>query len=72
MRGEQQSKNDAWDQLKRNVEAAGRDTIGKLTVQKRNDWLDDECQDPVSDKNSAGLNNLARFTLAGKVEYRSK
>lgn len=72
MGSEHQNVNDAWDQIRRNVESAAAETIGKRTGQKRNNWFDDECQEALNDKNAARLRNLARFTRAGEAEYRSK
>ena len=72
MGSEQQNVNDAWNQIRRNVESAAAETLGKRTGQKRNNWFDEECQEALNDKNAARLRNLARYTRAGNAEYRSK
>ena len=72
MGSEQQNVNDAWKQIRRNVESAAAETIGTRTGRKRNDWFDEECQEILNDKNAARLRNLARYTRAGESEYRSK
>lgn len=69
---EQQNVNDAWNQIRRNVESAATEIIGMRTGNKRNNWFDDECQQTLDDKNAARLRNLSRFTRAGEAEYRSK
>jgi Reverse transcriptase (RNA-dependent DNA polymerase) len=72
MVSEQQSVADAWNQLRRNVESAAAETVGKRTGNKRNGWFDEECQRALDDKNAARLKTLNRHTRAGQAEYRSK
>lgn len=72
MGSEQRNVNDAWNQIKHNVESAATETIGKRTGRKRNNWFDEECQEILEAKNTARLRNLARPTRAGIAEYRSK
>ena len=69
---EQQNVDDAWNQIRCNVESAAAETVGKRTGNKRNNWFDDECQLALDSKNAARLKNLNRFTRAGQEEYRSK
>ena len=72
MESEQQNVDDAWNQIRRNVEQAAAETIGTRTGKKRNDWFDDECRRALDDKNAARAKNLNRCTRAGIAEYRSK
>lgn len=72
MGSEQQSVDDAWNQIRRNVESAATETVGKRTGNKRNNWYDDECQLALDEKNAARLKTLHRYTRAGQAEYRSK
>ena len=69
---EQQSVNDAWNQIRRNVERAAAETVGTRTGKKRHNWFDDECQEALNDKNAARQRVLDRYTRAGLLEYRSK
>jgi hypothetical protein len=69
---EQPNVNDAWNQIRRNVESAAAETVGTRTGKKRNSWFDEECQQALDEKNAARLRNLNRYTRAGQAEYRSK
>lgn len=69
---DQQNVNEAWNQIRRNVESAAAETLGKRTGTKRNHWFDDECQEALNDKNAARQRLLDRYTRAGISEYRSK
>jgi hypothetical protein len=69
---EQQNVDDAWNQIRRNIESAATETIGKRTGTKRNNWFDNECQEALNEKNAARLRVLGRYTRAGLAEYRSK
>src|ERR1700759_5859130 len=64
MGSEPQNVNDAWNQIRQNVESAATEIIGKRTGNERNNWFDDECKELLNDKNSARLMNLDRPTRA--------
>ena len=72
MGSEPQNVNDAWNQIRQNVESAATEIIGIRTGNERNNWFDDECQELLNDKNAARLRNLDRPTRAGLADYRSK
>lgn len=72
MASEHHDINDAWNQIRQNVESAATKTIGKRTKSRRNHWFDNECQEAFNEKNAARQKNLSRQTRAGTEDYRSK
>ena len=46
--------NKMWNNVKEVIIAAGEETVGTTTMQKRNvEWFDEECREKIAKKNEA-------------------
>ena len=68
---ESQDINKLWNKVKETIIAAGEETVGTTTIQKKNvEWLDEECREKIAKKNEARRKMLQKETRSSYEKYK--
>jgi hypothetical protein len=60
-----------WNNVKETIIAAGEETMGTATIQKKNvEWFDDECREKIAKKNEARRRMLQKETRGSYEKYK--